>query len=54
MQFPADMFTFTKEILNGKLHFLCSAISASYWYNNKIMTQQYFACLFCFAINGNG
>ena len=22
--FPADMVTFTKEIHNGKLHFLCS------------------------------
>ena len=26
-QFPADLFTFTEEILNGKLHFLCSDIS---------------------------
>ena len=24
MQETADLFTFTKEILNGKLHFLCS------------------------------
>ena len=24
-QFPADFVTFTEEILNGKLHFLCSA-----------------------------
>ena len=23
-QFPADLVTFTKEVLNGKLHFLCS------------------------------
>ena len=23
-QFPADLVTFTEEILNGKLHFLCS------------------------------
>ena len=22
--FPADLVTFTEEILNGKLHFLCS------------------------------
>ena len=22
-QFPVDLFTFTKKILNGKLHFLC-------------------------------
>ena len=25
-QFPADLVTFTEEILNGKLHFLRSAI----------------------------
>ena len=25
-QFPADLVTFTEEILNGKLHFLCSPI----------------------------
>ena len=24
IQFPADMVTFTEEILNGKFHFLCS------------------------------
>ena len=23
-QFPEDLVTFTEEILNGKLHFLCS------------------------------
>ena len=23
-QFPADLVTFTEEIHNGKLHFLCS------------------------------
>ena len=26
-QFPADLVKFTEEILNGKLHFLCSALS---------------------------
>ena len=25
-QFPADLVTFTEEILNEKLHFLCSEI----------------------------
>ena len=25
LQFPADLVTFTKEILNAKLNFLCSA-----------------------------
>ena len=24
MQFPADLITFTEEILNEKIHFLCS------------------------------
>ena len=24
-QFPADLVTFTEQIINGKLHFLCSA-----------------------------
>ena len=27
-QFPADLVTFTEEILNGKLHFLSSEIPA--------------------------
>ena len=26
LQFPADLVTFNEEILNGKLHFLCSGI----------------------------
>ena len=25
-EFPADLFTFTEEICNGKLHFLCSVL----------------------------
>ena len=29
---PADLVTFTEEILNGKLHFFCSA-----WSNNKAL-----------------
>ena len=24
-QFPANLVTFTEEILNGKIHFLCNA-----------------------------
>ena len=27
-RFSADWVTFTEEILNGKLHFLCSALTA--------------------------
>ena len=30
-QFPADMVTFTEEILNGKLHFLCSDSPLKLW-----------------------
>ena len=26
LHFPADLVTFTEEILNEKLHFLCSAV----------------------------
>ena len=28
-KFPADLVTFTEEILNGKLHFLCSGLQIS-------------------------
>ena len=36
LKFPADLLTFTEEILNGKLDFLCSAsktlkISKMFW-----------------------
>ena len=31
MQFPADLVTFTEEILNEKLHFLCSVSSSLKW-----------------------
>ena len=30
LQFPVDLVTFTEEILNGKLHFICS-VSLSYF-----------------------
>ena len=26
LQFPADLVTFTEEIVNGKVHFLCSVL----------------------------
>ena len=29
LQFPVDLVTFTEEILNGKLRFLCSGTSLS-------------------------
>ena len=37
LQFPADLLTFTEEILNGKLHFLCSAAS-----RNKVDVESVF------------
>ena len=29
-QYPADLVTFTEEILNGKLHFLCSNMNQKF------------------------
>ena len=31
MQFPADLVTLSEEILNKKLHFLCSESCAAEW-----------------------
>ena len=33
-QFPADLVTFTEEILNGKPHFLCSVL------NDRVLLQK--------------
>ena len=35
-QFPADLVTFTEDILNGKLYFLCSVI---YAVQNNVTTK---------------
>ena len=35
-QFPADLVTFTEEILNRKLHFLCSVNSRGQYFVFKI------------------
>ena len=32
LKFPADLVTFTEEILNGKLHFLCTVILSWRWF----------------------
>ena len=34
-QFPSDLASFTEEILNGKLHFLCSVYVEFYKTSNK-------------------
>ena len=37
-QFPADLVTFTEEILNRKLHFLCTVLirGVNLFYSNAI------------------
>ena len=35
MEFPADLVTFTEEILNEKLHFLCSDCYCTYLENRE-------------------
>ena len=32
LQFPVDLLTFTKEIINGKPHFLCKELMFSDFY----------------------
>ena len=34
-QFPADLVTFTEEILKGKLHFLCGVTSHIFFFNKE-------------------
>ena len=34
-QETADLVTFTEEILNGKLHFLCSVVNTLFYYDCK-------------------
>ena len=40
-QFPAELVTFTEEIFNGKLHFLCSDQdeSKTYWCSQFITNK---------------
>ena len=38
-QFPADLVTFTDEILNGKLHFLCGVSWISWTYFSEYPTE---------------
>ena len=35
--FPADLVTFTEEILKGKLDFLCSDITPGYWAFDQLL-----------------
>ena len=37
-QFPADLVTFTKEFLNGELHFLCSGNVGIYQRSHSMET----------------
>ena len=38
-QFPADLVTFTEEILNGKIHFLCSALTKKSFVKNIMRSK---------------
>ena len=47
-QFPADLVPFTEEILNGKLHFLCSElylvckkISGNFYHSSTLIFQYF-------------
>ena len=35
-RFPADLLTFTEEIFNGKLYFLCSASQFQAWFEIEV------------------
>ena len=41
LQFPADLVTFTGEILNRKLHFLCSGTSVKVILPNLLFLTKY-------------
>ena len=41
MNFPADLVTFTEEILTGKLHFLCGDESNSFLFVNATKIYQF-------------
>ena len=50
-QSPADLVTFTEEILNGKLHFLCSE-SKSFWRFFSIFIVDFEYGFFCCKYRG--
>ena len=47
LPFAADLVTFTEEILNGKLHVLCSAIDK--WSSGKVKLS----LTSCLSLDGN-
>ena len=38
--FPADLVTFTKEILNGKLHFFAVLVYIKRWHTNLKLSEK--------------
>ena len=38
-QFPADLVTFTEEILNGKLRFF---VQCKFWYSDQVFSRNIF------------
>ena len=47
MQLPADLVTFTEEILYGKLHFLCSVI----FFHRRLLSSTHQLLKQCFMTN---
>ena len=46
-EFPANLITFTEEILNEKLHFLCS-VSKQIFHNNSVSSDIFYNFKACF------
>ena len=44
-QFPADLVTFTEEIINGKLHWLCSVSLSAFKDFDKFLEKVIENCL---------
>ena len=44
-QFPADLVTFTEEIINGKLHLLCSVSLSAFKDFDKFLEKVIENCL---------
>ena len=52
-QFHADLVTFTKEILNGKLHFMCSMRTAAFDNNGPLNVENFTRSVFFSAASRN-
>ena len=50
-QFPTDLVTFTEEILNGNLHFLCSVIHVPLLWEIVTNTGTFLTNIYLFKVN---